>query len=102
MTGHKDTPWPHRDAELRKLRAEGHGLAEIAKRMGLTKSSVNGRRKRLLLPGWGSPLPVPKPDAKPAVALPPEVQARKDAGLAPLAEGHPIAVAVLREAGLPW
>lgn len=61
--------------KLRKLWAEGHSTAEIARRMGGTKNAIVGKAHRIGLPGRPSPIriePAPKrPERAPRQTLPP-------------------------------
>ena len=50
---------------LRRLWAEGHSLAEIGRRMKITKNAVNAKADRLDLPGRPSPIRRKQPDAPP-------------------------------------
>lgn len=76
-------PWPKLEVQqLLQLRAEGHGPAEIARRLQRTENSVNSKIRQLHLPPMTNrPMP-PKPNqpkrerAEPAprvgkVSLPP-------------------------------
>jgi GcrA cell cycle regulator len=73
------SPWPTHDATLRKLWTEGHSIAEIGRRMGLSKNAVVGRAHRLDLPSRETPIrrgdgptkpPKPRVVAKGAVTPP--------------------------------
>lgn len=66
-----DTTWAEdRITALRRLWAEGHSVAEIGRRIGVSKNAVAGKAHRLKLPSRGSPIRVgaragEKPSAAP-------------------------------------
>lgn len=56
-----NTPWPKLEVDqLVALRAEGHGPAEIARRLQRTESSVGTKIRALIRQGRLTPMP-PKP-----------------------------------------
>lgn len=67
---------PAMDKRLRQLHAEGHSMAEIGKRMGLSKNQVVGRAHRLKLPKRELPAALQSVKDKPRV----RVSARLGAG----------------------
>lgn len=52
----RESVWDDREIVLRDLWAEGHSIAEIGRRMGMTKNSIVGKAHRLDLPGRPSPI----------------------------------------------
>ncbi len=74
MTG----PWPHQwsEGEIRQLRAlwaDGVSTAEIGRRLGVPKSAVTNKARRLGLPGRPPPIR-PKAPPKPGVPTLAELQ----------------------------
>lgn len=75
-------------------------MAAIGKVLAGTKSSVAGQRNRMGLPERGSPI---RPRAVARAELTPGQAARRAANMGEaLPAGHPIAVAVLAEAGITF
>lgn len=99
--GVAEPPWPEAEkARLRELCADPElSILQIAVLMKRSKNSVMGMRARMGLTG-SRPSPI-KPKAEGHVELTPAQRERREAGFKDaLPAGHPIAVAVLAEAGI--
>lgn len=94
-----DLPWlPADEQRLAELWADPvMSAAKIGQRMGRTKNSVVAKAQRLGLEGRVSPI---RPRVAPVVELSEAQHARRLAGAEPLPAGHPIALAVLAQAGV--
>jgi hypothetical protein len=83
---HRD--WtPELEVRLQQINTTGASYREIARTMGLTKNTVRGKLERLGLADRGTCI-------KPTVERPRPIERP------PLPAGHPIALAVLKEAGI--
>lgn len=95
----KETGWTADAlAQLRVLWAEGHSIAEIGRRMGVSKNAVVGKAHRLALPSRPSPIRSGGTGRTPRTRTPPRV---RGPSLSPLQALGPVPAPIARPVPVP-